>query len=35
MEDYLEAALFWDNWICEECNGGIRMSLKEWKKKQL
>lgn len=21
---------FWDAWICQDCNGGKRMSLKEW-----
>lgn len=22
---------FWEQWRCEDCNGGKRMSLKEWK----
>ena len=21
---------FWDAWICQDCNGGERMSLKQW-----
>ena len=29
-EEYLEAAVFWDAWICQDCNGGVRLSLKDW-----
>lgn len=29
-EDYHEAATFWDEWICEDCNGGTPLSLKQW-----
>lgn len=21
---------FWDAWVCEDCNGGVPMSLKLW-----
>ena len=29
-EEYKEAKQFWDDWICQDCNGGIRLNLKEW-----
>lgn len=29
-EEYEEARPFWDRWICETCNGGRRMSLRQW-----
>jgi hypothetical protein len=22
---------FWENWICQECNDGVRLSLKDWR----
>jgi hypothetical protein len=22
---------FWDAWVCESCNDGERMSLKQWR----
>lgn len=25
-----EACAFWDAWICQDCNGGERMSFKQW-----
>jgi len=28
--EYAEAKPFWDRWICQECNGGTKMSLKAW-----
>lgn len=30
-EDAEQDRAFWDAWICETCNGGVRMSLKEWR----
>lgn len=30
-EEYAEAKAFWDDWICQDCNGGKPMSLKTWK----
>ena len=33
-QDYREAKAFWDEWICESCNGGVPMSLKRWKATQ-
>lgn len=32
-EEYSEAVEFWENWICQDCNHGVRQSLKEWKAK--
>jgi hypothetical protein len=29
--DYAEAQQFWDNWVCKDCNGGVKMSLKQYK----
>lgn len=29
-EEYGEAKKFWDKWICQECNDGQPLSLKEW-----
>jgi len=34
IEEYEEAKGFWDDWICEVCNKGVPLSLKEWKVKQ-
>ncbi len=31
--DYAEATAFWDAWICQDCNGGERMSLKDFLEK--
>lgn len=31
-EEYLELPDFWEEWICQDCNGGVRMSREEWKK---
>lgn len=31
QQEYLEAKAFWDNWVCEDCNGGVPLSLKRWK----
>jgi hypothetical protein len=28
--EYLENKGFWDDWICQDCNGGIPLSLKQW-----
>jgi len=33
-EEYEDAIQFWDDWICQDCNGGVRLSLKEWKQKR-
>lgn len=32
-EEYQLNKVFWDGWICVDCNGGTRMSLKDWKAK--
>lgn len=32
-EDYFEDKVFWDAWLCRECNGGKAMSLKDFKKR--
>jgi len=32
--EYSEAPAFWDAWICEDCNGGVPMSLKSWRATQ-
>ena len=29
-EDYEQARAFWDEWICQDCNGGEHLSLKNW-----
>jgi hypothetical protein len=29
-DEYREAQAFWDAWICEHCNGGVRISLQTW-----
>lgn len=29
-EEYEAAKAFWDDWKCEDCNGGVAMSLKAW-----
>jgi len=34
-EEYIHAKQFWDDWTCKECNGGISLSLTEWKLQQL
>jgi hypothetical protein len=26
---------FWDAWVCETCNGGERMSLKQWRAQRI
>lgn len=31
LDEYDDAAPFWDKWICKDCNGGVSMSLKDWK----
>jgi hypothetical protein len=23
--------VFWDSWVCQDCNGGERMSLQLWR----
>jgi hypothetical protein len=23
--------MFWDSWVCQDCNGGERMSLQRWR----
>lgn len=30
-EEAEENSDFWDAWICQDCNGGERMSLKQWR----
>lgn len=29
--EYEEAKPFWDDWCCQDCNGGKAMSLHDWK----
>lgn len=29
--EYQDAEQFWDDWICQDCNGGVRLSFKAWK----
>lgn len=31
----LENEDFWDQWSCQDCNDGIRMSLQAWKTNKL
>lgn len=33
-EDYATAKKFWDDWQCQDCNGGEPMSLKDWQRGQ-
>jgi hypothetical protein len=30
-DEYADAKPFWDEWICQDCNGGSALSLKQWK----
>lgn len=32
-EQYEEEAPFWDEWICQDCNGGERMSLAAYRER--
>lgn len=34
IEEYEDAKPFWDAWICQDCNGGERLSLKTWSARQ-
>ena len=27
----IEYEEFWNQWVCQDCNGGVRMSLEKWK----
>lgn len=29
-EEYQDAFEFWDDWICQDCNNGTRMSKREY-----
>lgn len=31
--EYEAAKVFWDDWICKDCNGGQALSLKDFKQK--
>lgn len=31
-EDYVDKWEFWDDWICQDCNDGERMNIKEYYK---
>lgn len=33
-EEYHQHIGFWDAWICQDCNGGQRLSLKLWRDRQ-
>jgi hypothetical protein len=30
-DQYHEEKSFWDDWICQDCNGGERMSLRDYR----
>jgi len=30
-EEYQDDKAFWDDWICQDCNGGKPKSLKSWR----
>lgn len=30
VEEAYRNKAFWDSWVCQECNGGVRMSLQKW-----
>lgn len=32
--DYRADKVFWDAWICQECNGGTPLSLKAFQQEQ-
>lgn len=34
IEEYEEEKAFWNDWICYECNGGVKFSKQEWLRKQ-
>ena len=34
-EEYEEDRLFWDSWICKECNHGIPMNRKDFASKNI
>lgn len=25
---------FWESWVCQDCNNGVRMSLRDWRLKR-
>ena len=33
-EEAAENSGFWDAWVCQDCNGGHRMSLKQWQEQR-
>jgi len=33
-EEAKRDAAFWGKWVCQECNGGEPMSLKQWQRPQ-
>lgn len=34
-EEYEDKWEFWDDWICQDCNGGERLSVKEYYAKSI
>ncbi len=32
--EYVHDQAFWDEWICQECHGGVPLSLKAWRRQQ-
>lgn len=30
VEDYKQDTMFWDSWVCRDCNGGEPMNRKEY-----
>jgi len=34
VDEYEEDKPFWDAWICQDCNGGVRLSLTVWRNEQ-
>ena len=34
IEEAYENLEFWDAWVCQDCNDGERMSLKQWRERR-
>jgi hypothetical protein len=30
-QDAARDAAFWEAWVCQDCNGGVRLSLPDWR----
>jgi hypothetical protein len=33
-DQYEQDKQFWDNWTCQDCNGGQKLSRKQWRETQ-